>query len=214
MASGFPGSIDSFTNPLTTSALNSPSHAGQHQDLNDAVNKIETYMGLVKVIPTSVSAGNTLAANGTVTVGTAVSSVVISGAFSSLYSVYEIVLNNIDFSGTNDVRFDYDDAASNYNWSFMQMSYGSTTITGYRNQTQTSSVIGIGGTSNDTNLRLTVYNPNLAVRTTYSVHQNTDSYTTVGGGNQDATTQHTKFRISTSGTSMTGGTIRVYGYRN
>ena len=74
MASGFPGSIDNFTNPLTTSALNSPSHAGQHQDLDDAVNKIETYMGLVKVIPTSVSsAGGTaaiLAANGTVNVGT------------------------------------------------------------------------------------------------------------------------------------------------
>jgi hypothetical protein len=41
MASGWPQSVDSFTNPLTTSALNSPSHAGQHQDLNDAVNKIE-----------------------------------------------------------------------------------------------------------------------------------------------------------------------------
>lgn len=148
-----------------------------------------------------------------VTVGNAVASVTITDVFSSTFDVYEIILNNIDFSGTNDVRFNFDDAATNYNWSYMQMSYSSTTITGYRAQTQANSVIGIGGTSNDTNLTLTVRGPNLAARTTYSVHQNTDSYTNVGGGNQDATTQHTKFKISTSGTSMTGGTITVYGYR-
>ena len=148
-----------------------------------------------------------------VTVGSAVASVTLTNVFSSTYDVYSIVLNNIDFSGLNDVRFNFDDAATNYNWSFMQMSYSSATITGYRAQTQANSVIGIGGTSNDTNLVLTVFGPNLAARTTYSVHQNTDSYTNVGGGNQDATTQHTKFKISTSGTSMTGGTITVYGYR-
>lgn len=42
MPSTWPQSVDNFTNPLTTSALNSPSHAGQHQDLNSAINKIET----------------------------------------------------------------------------------------------------------------------------------------------------------------------------
>ena len=43
MASTFPGAIDSFTDPLSGSALNSPSHSAQHADLNDAVEKIETY---------------------------------------------------------------------------------------------------------------------------------------------------------------------------
>jgi hypothetical protein len=42
MPSSWPQTVDSFTNPLTNSALNSPSHAGQHQDVNDAINKIET----------------------------------------------------------------------------------------------------------------------------------------------------------------------------
>lgn len=44
MASSFPGAIDSFTDPLSGSALNSPSHSAQHADLNDAVEKIETYV--------------------------------------------------------------------------------------------------------------------------------------------------------------------------
>jgi len=44
MASSFPGAIDSFTDPLSGSALNSPSHSAQHADLNDAAEKIETYV--------------------------------------------------------------------------------------------------------------------------------------------------------------------------
>ena len=47
MASTFPGAIDSFTDPLSGSPLNSPSHSAQHADLNDAAEKLETYMGLV-----------------------------------------------------------------------------------------------------------------------------------------------------------------------
>lgn len=45
MASTFPTSIDNFTNPTTTSLLTSPSHAGQHSDINDAVEAIETAIG-------------------------------------------------------------------------------------------------------------------------------------------------------------------------
>jgi len=44
MASTFPGAIDNFTDPLSGSALNSPSHSAQHADLNDAVEKLETYV--------------------------------------------------------------------------------------------------------------------------------------------------------------------------
>ena len=44
MASSFPGAIDSFTDPLSGSALNSPSHSAQHADLNDAAEKIETFV--------------------------------------------------------------------------------------------------------------------------------------------------------------------------
>ena len=45
MASTFPTSIDNFTNPTATSLLTSPSHSGQHADINDAVEAIETQIG-------------------------------------------------------------------------------------------------------------------------------------------------------------------------
>lgn len=45
MATSFPSSLDSFTNPLSSDTLSSPSHAGQHTDLNDAVAALEAKVG-------------------------------------------------------------------------------------------------------------------------------------------------------------------------
>jgi hypothetical protein len=44
MASGFPNAIDDFTDPLSTSPLNSPSHSALHADVNDAITKIEQFV--------------------------------------------------------------------------------------------------------------------------------------------------------------------------
>ncbi len=46
MASAFPTSLDSFTNPVSTSSLTSPSHAQQHSDLNDAVEALEAKVAI------------------------------------------------------------------------------------------------------------------------------------------------------------------------
>lgn len=45
MASTYPGTIDSFTNPAGTNTLASPDHAGQHSDINDAVENMQSVMG-------------------------------------------------------------------------------------------------------------------------------------------------------------------------
>ena len=41
MATNFPGSQDSFTNPTSSDNLDSPDHAAQHANVNDAVEAIE-----------------------------------------------------------------------------------------------------------------------------------------------------------------------------
>jgi len=46
MAINFPTSLDSLTNPTTTNPLNSPSHAGQHSDANDALEALEAKVGI------------------------------------------------------------------------------------------------------------------------------------------------------------------------
>jgi hypothetical protein len=45
MASNFPTSKQTFTDPQTTDALNSPSHAGLHTDMNDTVEAIQDKLG-------------------------------------------------------------------------------------------------------------------------------------------------------------------------
>lgn len=217
MASGFPGSIDSFTDPLTTSALNSPSHAGQHQDLNDAVEKIETYMGLVKVIPTGATNG-TVAANGTVTIGNAVSSVTVSGAFSSLYDNYRIIISGGAGSGAIPWTLRLGSVASGYYNSGYSIPFSGAASLQQNNAG--TSFTGAGVYTTDNGLAdVELLQPNLAKRTYY---KSTYIYgATAGGGDmtyyagyENSTTQHTAFTFTFGGGTMTGGSIRVYGYRN
>ena len=46
MSTGFPNSLDTLTNPHSTDSLSSPSHSEQHINLNDAVEAIETKIGI------------------------------------------------------------------------------------------------------------------------------------------------------------------------
>ena len=46
MASTYPTSLDSFTNPSASSLLTSPSHAQQHADINDAIEAVQTKLAI------------------------------------------------------------------------------------------------------------------------------------------------------------------------
>lgn len=46
MSITYPTTIDSLTNPLSTDTLDSPSHSGQHSDINDAIEALETKIGV------------------------------------------------------------------------------------------------------------------------------------------------------------------------
>lgn len=45
MATSFPTSLDALTNPISTNALNSPSHADQHANANDAIEAVQAAIG-------------------------------------------------------------------------------------------------------------------------------------------------------------------------
>lgn len=216
MASGFPGSIDSFTNPLTTSPLNSPSHAGQHQDLNDAVNKIETYMGLVKVIPTSATNG-TVAANGTVTIGNAVSSVTVSGAFSSLYDNYRIILNGGTGTTNSIFNLTLGSSTTGYYQGRIFITYGAAAVSGFANNNAVAwSGVGVHSTTQNAAV-FDLLQPFLA-QPTYLNSAYLSAITGDGGGFgtgfHNVSASYTAFTIAPTSGTITGGTIRVYGYRN
>jgi hypothetical protein len=219
MASGFPASIDNFTDPLSNSPLNSPSHSALHTDVNDAVEKIETYMGLVKVIPTGAT-NATVGATGTVTVGTAVSSVTVSGCFSSTYDAYEIVYTGGTTNATNNLAIQMGSTTTGYYGNIIySIPSAGTTILGLGvNNAASWTYVGDGTSGGGTRLACSLYAPNLAARTTISAkYMGTGTAAGAYGtfnGNLDNSTQYTAFTITTNTGTLTGGTIRVYGYRN
>jgi len=216
MPSNFPGAIDSFTDPLSNSPLNSPSHSTLHSDINDAVEKVEQYMGLVKVIPTGATNG-TVGATGTVTIGNAVSSVSVLGAFSSLYDNYLVQViggaNSLEDNG----RLSLGSAATGYFGNLLYATYSSpATFNGAsdNNSSQFSFCWRAFSGSLGLYANITISNPNRAIATFVSSSWVAGSASGQYQGVQSSTTQFTSFTLSPTTGTMTGGTIRVYGYRN
>jgi hypothetical protein len=53
MPTNFPTSLDTLTNPTSGQNLNSPTHAGQHSDANDAIEAIQAKLGIGASTPTT-----------------------------------------------------------------------------------------------------------------------------------------------------------------
>ena len=68
MATNFPGGVDNFVNPTASDTLDSPDHASQHSDANDAIEAIET--ALLDGAPLHIDDVNERVGIGTVTPST------------------------------------------------------------------------------------------------------------------------------------------------
>ncbi len=74
MASTFPTSLDTFTNPTATSLLTSPSHAQQHADINDAVEALEAKVAIGNTVLGTYTAYTPILTGITIGNGTSVGS--------------------------------------------------------------------------------------------------------------------------------------------
>lgn len=152
----------------------------------------------------------------TTTIGSAVSSVTVSNVFSSTYENYRVIVSG---TGTGSAGF------------FTSLTFGSTTSNYYYgtvfvNSSGTVSGGGAGGassianvtagTTNNHNGLFDIINPFITQRTMV-----TGSAYSIANGNSrsfvgylDDATSYTAFTLTATGGTMTGGTIRVYGYQN
>jgi hypothetical protein len=102
MATNFPGSLDSFTNPSSSSTLDSPSHAAQHSNVNDAVEALQAKVGVDGSAVTSsldykvANQGLTRIFEGNMS-GTTYS---ISNVFSSAFRNYRITISNLGITSS------------------------------------------------------------------------------------------------------------------
>ena len=153
----------------------------------------------------------------TQTIGAAVGSVTVTGAFSTDYDNYLVTVTNVDCAandagfymrlGTSTTRADYYMVGQN-----VQISTG--TVAYDRAAGGTAGILIGYTTQNETNLSCQVLAPFLTQPANAMCVWNSGNY---GGYNStwdQSASSYADFQIHTPTTTMTGGEIRVYGYIN
>ena len=146
----------------------------------------------------------------TQTVGTAVSSVTVSDAFSATYDAYKIIWTNGTQSVDTNLTMSIGSATSNY---YLVMIYGPWNSTAVLNAGNNNSTLFSWAGGNG-NASIEVINPFLTKPTEMQARIR---YSTVYGNSVALltdTNSHSSFTLTPASGTMTGGTIRVYGYRN
>jgi hypothetical protein len=215
MPTNFPTSVDNFTNPTANDSLNLPSHSTQHANANDAIEAVEDYLlngagrsGLVLVKSQ--------------TIGTGVTTVAVTGAFSATYDAYRIVVIGGVTSTSEALNFQLGPiGVSQYDNQY----YQNIIYTNFAGAAPAAAF-----TSNGTFFPFNIYsfgvngyNASFEVfspfRTTYTEVQGLRGGI-AGGANvgpavgfHNSLNSFSGFQLITTGGTMTGGTIYVYGYR-
>jgi hypothetical protein len=147
------------------------------------------------------------------TVGSGVSSVTVSSAFSSTYDNYKIIYSGGVGSTTTSLRMTLGSASTEYYMMLTFVAWSSTAYTflGVNNGAHWTTVGSMD--ANQTAVNLDVLNPFASKYTMLSgIYTRSD----LGGpvfGVQKSTTSFTAFTLTPDSGTLTGGTITVYGYR-
>ena len=150
----------------------------------------------------------------TQTVGSAVASVTVTGAFSSSFDAYRIHIFGVNGSAGTDMKFTLGATATGYYGSYYyDLFNGATTGTARFNNAANTQVGGVG-TSAEQNAQFDIFNPNKTARTSWSGNWYGNGYSGWFSGVVDNATSYTAFTITPVAGTFTGGTIKVFGYRN
>jgi hypothetical protein len=154
----------------------------------------------------------------TQTIGSAASSVTVSNCFSATYDNYRIIVTGgVGSVGEDVINMTLGSTTTGYYWSRVGRSW--TNVDASTASANTTSW-RIGGSSTQSIYMIAdVTGPFLAEETAFSSTYLYTSTGAAGGGNfawgyLNNTTSYTAFTLTSAGGTLTGGTIRVYGYRN
>jgi hypothetical protein len=149
------------------------------------------------------------------TIGSGVTSVNVTSAFSSTYANYMIQIAGMDGSVNNagvTMRFGTIASPVTTGYSFAGTFIPYTGTMGFVQQ-PTPGFWEAFCTNTDTNSQILFVNgPNLAGVTTYQAHIGRGDGTVNLAGIHNGTTQHVDFHITSTSGTLTGGSINVYGF--
>ena len=152
----------------------------------------------------------------TQTVGSAVSSVTVTGAFSADYDNYLILMSGGTGSGAASIGIEIGGSTTGY---YGFMTYGDSSANtvfggGRNNQAICNWVGGCLSAGQTAHVRVEVMGPFKTAYTKFAngVYQNSGAYGTMQGEHRVATS-YTSFKLVPESGTITGGTIAVYGYK-
>lgn len=164
-----------------------------------------------------VTVGGGLALVKAQTIGTTVGSVTVTGAFSAEYDNYLITVSGGVASGDIALNLTLGSTATGYNWAGTNQQYGASTQAANAGVNVSSFQSVAYGSTNALSGQCFIDNP-FATKRTMVRYQATGSSGTYFINNQAGfladTTSYTAFTLTAASGTITGGTIRVYGYAN
>ncbi|MFZ9726839.1 MAG: hypothetical protein ACO3DI_06570, partial [Ilumatobacteraceae bacterium] len=140
------------------------------------------------------------------TIGSAVSSVAVTGAFTADYENYLITVSGGVASTTNILTLQMGATTSNYKWSLIYNTYGGATITATSSTTGSSFNYAGIGTTTSLAASATILSPQLAEWTFFRAPWSASAESGIAGGVIENTTQYTDFTLGVSTGTITGGT--------
>jgi hypothetical protein len=187
--------------PVPTSTDFVKDGASSIEALGDAIDA--TVFGLPTGALTLVSA---------TTIGSAVSSVNVTSAFSADYDAYKIVISGGVASTATFIEMTMTGSTASYAWTFVNNAWNSATLTTNHSASYPSWLYSAVGTTDTLYMNAELVNPFL---TKYTQINSSTASNTNGGrftGIHQVATSYTGFTLTPSSGTLTGGTIYVYGY--
>ena len=231
MATNFPASLDTLTNPTSSDSLSSPSHSAQHANVNDAVEALQAKVGADSSAVTSshdykiadhasriatlegASGGGTALVTSSTFSGS--STVSVDNCFTSSYNAYQIIFANTASNNLSNLymrfRASGSDTATGYDIgeAIIRFSDGYLSNDGNGNA-QTLMILGYTSTAR-THHNITVWEPTETQYTAMWYNANHPDYAEWGSGTQTTTTSFDGFTIWPSAGTISGE-LYVYGW--
>lgn len=154
----------------------------------------------------------------TQTIGTTVSSVNVTSAFSATYDAYKIIISGGISSANANLALQLGSTTTGYYAGYVESNYSTATLAGNSNNNAASfTLAGYASQNNAISFNAELQSPFLSKPTIFNAFTGpatSGAGSRYGAGFQSATTSFTDFTLTPSSGTLTGGTIRVYGFKN
>lgn len=232
MASDYPGALDTFSNPTSSTPMNDGTtpHAAQHADANDAIEAIQATLGVDPQGSESTVADRIAALEGGGGGGggggglvlvysdtfSAASAVHVDDCFTTDYDAYRIIVSALAASGSPNVTLNMrasgtDNTSTNYHYQISIASNAST----YPIRATSQNTMQLGRADAVTGLMVSdIFGPALATQTQVMgmyAQGTTSAEITNLFGVHDVASAYDGFTLTPASSTITGS-VYVYGY--